>query len=218
MSLDAELRAFHQARQQQIPADVREVMDRAAAELAAGGRAGNALGVGGPAPDFRLPSATGRTVALADLLALGPVVLTFYRGAWCPYCNLALRALQQAHAAITALGAQLVAVSPQPPDDSLSLAEQHALAFEVLSDPGSGTAGEYGLAYDLPAELSAVHARFGAGGTELPRTLPLAATYVIDRDGTVRWAFVDSDFTRRAEPSDILAALAALAGAPVPAT
>ncbi len=211
MSLNTELRALHETRRQQIPADVGAVMDRAAAELAAGGHTANALGVGGLAPGFRLPSATGRTVDLADLLALGPVVLTFYRGAWCPYCNLALRSLQQHHTAIAAHGAQLVAVSPQTPDESMSLAEKHALAFEVLSDAGAGTAKQYGLAHDLPEELSAVYARFAPDAAGVPRTLPLAATYVIDRAGTVRWAFVDPDFTRRAEPSDILAALAALA-------
>jgi peroxiredoxin len=139
------------------------------------------------------------------------VVLTFYRGAWCPYCNLALRALQQHLEAITARGAQLVAVSPQVPDESLSLTEKHQLAFDVLSDVGSDVAKQYGIAFDLSDELGALYDRLGFelhrvnGGHA--RTLPLPATYVIDRDGLIRWAFVDTDYAVRAEPDDILTAL-----------
>ncbi|WP_328878735.1 peroxiredoxin-like family protein [Streptomyces sp. NBC_00299] len=214
MPLNAELRSFYEARQQQIPAEIREIMRRAGQELADSGQADHALTVGAQAPRFTLPTATGQTLSLDDLLAEGPVVLTFYRGAWCPYCNLALRALQQHHATITARGAHLVAVSPQIPDESLTLTEKHDLAFDVLSDLGSDTAKQYGLAFDLPDDLAAVYDKLGFdlqrtnGGH--PRTLPLPATYVIDRTGTIRWAFVDTDYTRRAEPSDILAALDAL--------
>lgn len=157
MTLDAELRAFYDARQQQIPAEVREVMRRAGVELAASGQAGRAPAAGAWAPPFALPSATGETVTLDRILAQGPVVLTFYRGAWCPYCNIALRSLQQHHVGITERGARLVAVSPQIPDESLSLAEKHALDFTVLSDVGSDTAKAYGLAFDLPDALAAVY-------------------------------------------------------------
>jgi peroxiredoxin len=213
--LVAELRAVHEARRLHIPADLLEIMDRAGRELAGSGQLGRALGTGDRAPAFRLPSAAGGTVGLDELLADGPAVLTFYRGVWCPYCNLALRALQQSHAEIAARGARLVAVSPQVPDESLSLSERHALAFDVLSDVGSGTARRYGLAFDLPEDLAAAYDRLGFdlqrvnGGH--PRTLPMPATYVVDRAGTIRWAFVDTDYTARAEPSDILAALDALA-------
>ncbi|MCX5424260.1 peroxiredoxin-like family protein [Streptomyces sp. NBC_00078] len=214
MTLNAELRAFYEARQQQIPAEIRESMRRAGQELAHSGQADRALTVGDPAPRFRLPSAAGEFVALDDLLARGPVVLTFYRGAWCPYCNIALRSLQQHHEAITARGARLVAVSPQIPDESLTLTEKHELAFDVLSDIGSDTAQQYGLAFDLPDDLAAVYDKLGFDLQHVndghPRTLPLPATYVIDRDVTIRWAFVNTDYTLRAEPADILAALDAL--------
>ncbi|MER6681060.1 peroxiredoxin-like family protein [Streptomyces olivaceoviridis] len=213
-TLNAELRTFYEARQQQIPAEIREIMHRAGQELADSGRADRALTAGAQAPRFRLPSATGQTLALDDLLAEGPVVLTFYRGAWCPYCNIALRSLQQHHEAITARGARLVAVSPQIPDESLTLTEKHALAFDVLSDIGSDTAKQYGLAFDLPEDLAAVYDELGFDLQRVndghPRTLPLPATYVIDRDGTIRWAFVNTDYTTRAEPADILAALDAM--------
>ncbi|AOR32998.1 alkyl hydroperoxide reductase [Streptomyces fodineus] len=213
-TLNAELRAFYEARQQQIPAEIREIMRRAGQELADSGQADRALGIGDPAPRFRLPSATGRTVALDDLLAVGPVVLTFYRGAWCPYCNIALHALQQHHTDITAHGARLVAVSPQIPDESLTLTEKHGLAFDVLSDIGSDTAKQYGLAFDLPDDLADVYDKLGFDLRRVNdghrRTLPLPATYVIDRAGTIRWAFVNPDYTTRAEPADILAALGTL--------
>ncbi|OPG10445.1 alkyl hydroperoxide reductase [Streptomyces sp. GKU 895] len=213
-TLNAELRTFFEARQQQIPAEIREIMQRASQELAASGQADRALTVGTPAPRFSLPSATGQTLTLDDLLAQGPVVLTFYRGAWCPYCNIALRALQQHHEAILSRGARLVAVSPQIPDESLTLAEKHALDFAVLSDIGSDIAKQYGLAFDLPDELAAVYDKLGFDLQRVnnghSRTLPLPATYVIDRDGTIRWAFVNTDYTSRAEPADILDALDAL--------
>lgn len=153
-------------------------------------------------------------MALDDLLAEGPVVLTFYRGAWCPYCNLALRALQRHHADFAARGARLVAVFPQIPDESLTLTEKHGLAFDVLSDLGSGTAKQYGLAFDLSDGLAAVYDKLGFDLQRVddghPRTLPLPATYVIDPDGVIRWAFVDTDYTARAEPADVIATLDAL--------
>jgi len=213
-TLNAELRTFYEARQQQIPAEIREIMQRAGQELADSGQADRALTIGAQAPRFSLPSATGQTLALDDLLADGPVVLTFYRGAWCPYCNIALRSLQQHHDAITAHGARLVAVSPQIPDESLTLSEKHDLAFDVLSDIGSDTAKQYGLAFDLPDDLAAVYDKLGFDLQRVnsghARTLPLPATYVIDRDGVIRWAFADTDYTTRAEPADVIAALDAL--------
>ncbi|MEU3252318.1 peroxiredoxin-like family protein [Streptomyces sp. NPDC006997] len=211
MSVNAELRAFFESRQAQFPEHVRAVMRRAGRELAESGQADRALAVGAQAPSFALPSATGRTVALDALLAEGPVVLTFYRGAWCPYCNIALRSLQRHHDDITARGARLVAVSPQTPDASLSLAEKHELAFDVLSDLGSDTAKQYGLAFDLPDDLAALYEEFGIdlhrvnGGHA--RTLPVPATFVVDGGSTIRWAFADTDYTTRAEPADVLAAL-----------
>ncbi|MEU1005342.1 peroxiredoxin-like family protein [Streptomyces tibetensis] len=213
-TLNAELRTFYEARRQQIPAEIRLIMLRAGQELADSGQAARALTVGAQAPRFNLPSATGQTLALDDLLVDGPVVLTFYRGSWCPYCNIALRSLQQHHEAITARGARLVAVSPQIPDESLTLTEKHDLAFDVLSDIGSDTAKQYGLAFDLPDDLAAVYDKLGFDLQRVndghPRTLPLPATYVIDRDGIIRWGFVDTDYTTRAEPADIIAALDAL--------
>lgn len=214
MSLRDELRDLAENGFGSLPDDIGSVMERGDRELAASGIAEQALGAGDQAPRFTLPSATGARVALDDLLAAGPVVLTFYRGAWCPYCNLALRALQGHHDAITGKGARLVAVSPQIPDESLTLTEKHALTFDVLSDLGADVAKQYGLAFDLSDELGALYDRLGFDLARVnaghARTLPLPATYVIDRDGAIRWAFVETDYKLRAEPADIVTALDAL--------
>ncbi|MFF8644971.1 peroxiredoxin-like family protein [Streptomyces sp. NPDC015345] len=214
MSLKDELHDLYTNVHRGLPADVLEVMDRGAAQLLATRLAESALGAGDPAPRFTLASATGEEISLDALLAEGPVVLTFYRGAWCPYCNLALRALQQHHADLTARGARLVAVSPQIPDESLTLSEKERLAFPVLSDIGSGVAKRFGIAFDLSDELGALYDRLGFELDRVNaghhRTLPLPATYVIDRAGVIRWAFVDTDYAVRAEPADVLAALDAL--------
>lgn len=211
VSLSDELRTLYENGHLRLPDDVQAAMSKGARELAASGLADQALGVGASAPSFALPSAAGPQVALDDLLAEGPVVLTFYRGSWCPYCNIVLQALQRHHDAITARGARLVAVSPQIPDESLSLAEKHALAFDVLSDIGSDVAKQYGIAFDLSAELAAAYRRLGFDLQHVnaghARTLPFPATYVIDRSGVIRWAFVDTDYRVRAEPADIVAAL-----------
>ncbi|MBZ4324058.1 AhpC/TSA family protein [Streptomyces sp. SCA2-4] len=191
-----------------------EVMDRAAARLTESGQVERALGPGAQAPGFTLPSAKGETVVLSDLLARGPVVLSFYRGAWCPFCNLELRALQQRLPDVTARGARLVAVSPEVPDESLSLSERHGLAFDVLSDEGCETAARYGLAFDLPDDLADVYDELGFDLKRVNnghrRTLPMPATYVIDAEGVIRWSFVAADYAVRAEPDDIVAALDSL--------
>lgn len=215
MSLRDELRDLFENRFSNVPDDIRTVMERGDRELAASGIAEQALGAGARAPRFTLPNATGTPIALDDLLAAGPVVLTFYRGAWCPYCNLALHALQRGHDAITERGARLVAVSPQIPDESLTLTEKHGLGFDVLSDLGSDVAKQFGIAFDLSDELGALYDRLGFDLQRVndghARTLPLPATYVIDPACIIRWAFVETDYKQRAEPSDILAALDALA-------
>lgn len=189
--------------------------DRGVADIRESGITDTALGVGAAAPDFALNNATGEQRSLYSLLQQGPVVLVWYRGGWCPYCNIALRAYQEALPGFRATGAQLVAISPETPDNSLSTKQKGELEFEVLSDPGNGVARTYGLVYRVQDYVL----KHFAGSIDLATSqgnddyeLPLAATYLIDRDGTVAWRFVHPDYRMRAEPADLLSALEQLAG------
>jgi peroxiredoxin len=157
--------------------------------------------VGDKAPDFALPDQRGEEVYLSALLRRGPVVLIFYRGVWCPYCNLELRTFQAHRDQITPLGAQLVAVSPQTPDHSLSMADKNDLGFLVLSDVGAKVIDRYGLKYEVDAETRAL---FEAVGNDVRAyngpgswVLPAGATFVIGVDGAVRYANVRGNWTGR---------------------
>lgn len=213
-TLTAQLKAQNDQARARLPQESLAVMDDATSTLAASGITDTSLAVGAAAPDFTLPGVNGEQVSLAKLLTDGPVVLAFYRGGWCPYCNLELRALQAALADITAAGATLVAISPQLPDNSLSTAEKLELAFPVLSDVGNVVAREYGLVFSLPEDLRSVYDGFGidlpAANGDQTFELPVPATFVIDRDGSVAWRFVDPDYTHRGDPADVLAAVKAL--------
>ena len=213
-SLEVQIRAFHDQIRSQVPEEIATAVSIELAALARSGIANGALGVGAEAPDFALPDRHGQTVRLSALLARGPVVLTFYRGGWCPYCNLQLRAYQAILADIESLGATLVAISPQTPDYTVSTVDEKGLRFPVLSDVGNGVARKYGLVFVLSESLQDLQKKFG---NEVPRfngdsswELPMPATFVISRDGVIRLASVDSDYRRRLEPAAILAQLAGI--------
>lgn len=193
----------------------RQIMERAARDLAAR-MPEPGLKIGDQAPDFSLPNAFGRQLRLADLLAQGPVVLTFYRGVWCPYCNLQLRALQQTLPHIEQQGARLVAVTPQLPDKSREQVAKDGYPFEILSDLDDQVMKQYGLYFEVPVDLSELYKRLSLDLAEYNGegryVLPVPATFVIDRDGVVRAAFADVDYRKRMEPAAILAALKKLGG------
>lgn len=176
---------------------------------------GNAIAVGEKVPDFTLPNAKGETVLLSELLSNGPVVVTFYRGSWCPYCNLQLRAMQSRLDEIHALGAELVAISPEVPDGVLTETEINEMAFPVLSDQDATVAEKFGVAWEVP-DVILEHMRKDRNldladinnGNE--RVLPIPATFIIDRDGVVQWRFVEVDYRMRAEPEDIIKVLSKL--------
>lgn len=210
-SVQKQLNQFAEEFAKQVPSEVKDLMEEAGNEVATFVEGLDMVGVDAQAPGFDLPDATGNTVDLAVLLQQGPVVLTFYRGGWCPYCNIELRALQAALPDIQELGASLVAISPQTPDQSLTTAEKNELEFSVLSDVGNKVAKDFGLVFALPESLRPVYANFGI---DLPAhngddsfELPVPATYVIDQDGIVQFAFVNADYRQRAEPSEIIASL-----------
>ncbi len=169
-----------------------------------------AIHEGQMAPDFSLPDIKGDTVRLSDLLKSGPVVIIWYRGGWCPYCNLQLRAMTKVAPQIKSLGATLVAISPQLPDSSISTAEKDTLNFTVLSDVGNRVASEYKIVYTIPEvmleKLQGHLDLAGYNGSDSTQ-LPLAVTYIVDTTGTVRYAFLSADYRVRAEPSVIVSEL-----------
>ncbi|NRD22857.1 AhpC/TSA family protein [Winogradskyella litoriviva] len=169
----------------------------------------DALKIGDKAVDFVLPNPKGQQISLANLLKKGPVVVTFYRGSWCPYCNLQLRALQAKLSEIQALGASLVAISPEVPDDSLSENEISKMEFTVLSDQDAKVARQYGVAWEVP-EFLMEHMRVDRG-LELKainngnaNVLPIPATFILDTDGIVKWNYVNIDYRTRSEPDEII--------------
>ena len=204
-------------------ANERVVRANAVDVVARDGLAQNAIGVGDQAPMFVLQDGMGAEVDVQVLLETGPVVLCFYRGGWCPYCNLELRAYQQQLGRIEALGATLVAISPELPDRTLTTAEVNLLGYWVLSDVDNAVARQYRLTHTIDPKV--VDYQLGNGndvaafnGSERAE-VPLPATYIIGTDGVVQFAFVRADYTRRAEPDDVLAVLRDLTAAthPVPA-
>ena len=195
-----------------LPPEVLRVFDRSIEEFVAQGVPSDAVKTGDRLESFALEDATGRSVTLDEILETGPAVIVFYRGGWCPYCNLALRTYQQEllpH--LDSIGARLVAISPQSPDESLSTAEKAALSFTVLSDPGSRLARRIGIAFQQADDVLAAQRRLGLdlaqvnaeGATHLPRPTVL----IVDRDRVVRFVDVQPDYTARTEVAAIVAAL-----------
>ncbi|WP_321827736.1 peroxiredoxin-like family protein [Maribacter dokdonensis] len=172
----------------------------------------NALKVGEQAPNFELPDALGNQIKLSGLLENGAVVVTFYRGSWCPYCNLQLRALQAKLPEIQSLGATLVAISPEVPDASMTKNEISEMDFTVLSDQDAKVASKYGVAWEVP-EFLLDHMRVdrnldlkqinNGNGT----VLPIPATFIVGTDGAIQWSYVNVDYRTRSEPDEIVEAL-----------
>jgi peroxiredoxin len=211
MRLQEQLDAFKAEFARTAPVGRPALYDSKIEELRANFAAENAIGVDDQASDFTLPDPEGRPVSLKNILKTGPIVITFYRGGWCPYCNIQLRAYQ---AILPALGARLVVISPQLPDGSLSTTEANSLTFDVLSDVGNVVARSYGLVWSLPEELRAA---LRSNNKALPEIngdesweLPMPATYVIARDGRVVLAAIEVDYRKRVEPDAILMALKSL--------
>lgn len=200
-----------------LPNETQEMYERALAALDSSGITDRALGEGDTAPDFELPNAVGERVRLSDLLSSGPVILSFYRGQWCPFCNLELRALQRAITDIESAGATLVAVSPNTPDTSLTTVEKHSLTFPVLSDHDNLVAKQFNLVYEMTAENIENYREKGRDIPAMNGTdkweLPIPATYVINSDRVIRYSFVDTNHRVRGEPSEVVAVAARLGGA-----
>ncbi|HWO35869.1 MAG TPA: peroxiredoxin-like family protein [Candidatus Acidoferrum sp.] len=214
MSLEEELASFKAEFSRTAPASRAALYEAKIEELRADFALASAVGVDEAAPDFALPNAAGKSIVLKELLRSGPVILTFYRGGWCPYCNIQLRAYQSVLPQISASGARLVAISPQLPDNSLDTANKNALTFDVLSDVRNEVARSYGLVYSLPEEIRAA---LRSNNKALPSIngdqsweLPVPATYVIARDQHVALAYIEVDYRKRLEPEALLTCLKSL--------
>jgi peroxiredoxin len=214
MGLQDELDAYRAEFIRNAPPGRAKLYDEKVEELRRGFPVDAALKTGDRAPDFTLPDALGRPVSLAERLHQGPAVVTFYRGGWCPYCNIQLRAYQRALPEIAALGGRIMAISPQLPDGSLATAEANKLEFDVLSDLGNSVGRAFGLVYALPDELRAA---LQSNDKALPRIngddsweLPLPATYVIASDGRIAHAAIELDYRQRLAPETIVATLQSL--------
>jgi peroxiredoxin len=176
-----------------------------------------ALKAGQPAPNFTLPDTFGNPVSFSALLAHGPVVISFYRGEWCPFCNIELRALQQALPTIKQLGATLIAISPEKPDHAIVATEKNNLTFPVLTDFGNNVARQFGIVFQVGQELqefskNAFKNDLALRNGEDSYELPVPATYVIDTSSIIRFAHVEVDYmTSRAEPEEIISALKTIA-------
>ena len=211
MSLHNEIQNMQREMMPNIPMEILQQLGAATQSLIATGIAENAVSVGDRVPAMELTDALGNTRSLLDLFSRGPSFMVFYRGSWCPYCNLELAAYQSRLDEIKTAGGQLIALSPQTPDSSLELREKLALEFEVLSDRDNRLARRLGLAFEVEAQIREIYTGFGFDlptfNGEQSWTLPLPATLVIDREGRVTYRFVDADYARRAEPDEVIAAL-----------
>ena len=214
MSLNEKINEYKNGFKEKVPQDIQTLMQQATETLSSSGITSKAPKNNERLAEFSLPNHQGTNVSLSTLLESGPVVVTFYRGGWCPYCNLELREYQKALPEIKALGATLVAITPELPDASLSTHEKNELAFEVLSDVNAEYAKSLGLVFALPEELRPIYLSFGinveAHNGEDQFDLPLAATFVIKQDGTIASAFVEADYTLRQEPSEVIEVLKGL--------
>ncbi len=210
-TLTQQLQALAEMAKAKTPAEKRAIMDGATDQLRASNILAKAKKTGDKMPSFSLPDVSRGTVASTNLLKRGPLVVVFYRGDWCPYCNLQLLDLQKHLPEIEGLGASLVAISPQTPDNSLTTAQKRHLTYNVLSDADGRVASKFGLTYRLPPELKKLYADFGLdleksnGAHEW--SLPIAATYVVSREGEIVYSFLDVDYKKRAETLDVIKAL-----------
>jgi peroxiredoxin len=198
-----------------VPAWIHEPMHRATDELIASRAADKALKVGDIAPDFILKDPDGKDVRSKQLLAKGPLIVTFYRGVWCPYCNMDLQTIEERIAELRGLGAELVAISPQTAPNSRRSQRENKLSFPILSDPKNEIAAAFGLRFTLPDYLQDLYKNtfkndLAAVNGDASWTLPMPARFVIGQDGRIVYAEVNPDYTRRPDPEELIPVLKTL--------
>ena len=211
LTLKDQLRLMSEAMAKKIPPEKAKAIEGAMNKLRESHLTEKALKVGQTMPDFSLKDAHGKAVNFKDLRKKGSVIVAFYRGSWCPYCNAQLSAYQAHLKEFISHGASLVAITPEKPDLSVLLAQNKKLGFPILTDTDNKLAAKFGLVWAVEGEMKKVYGEFGIdlekdqGNPDWK--LPVPATYVVGSDGKVKYAFLDVDYTRRADPADILKAL-----------
>ncbi|MBY0380379.1 MAG: AhpC/TSA family protein [Xanthobacteraceae bacterium] len=208
MSLQAKLDAFKAEFETTKPRAAIEIMHRATAELIESGATKHAKKAGEVAPSFSLKDPEGTVVDSSDLLRRGPLIVSFYRGVWCPYCNMELQALEAAKLEFERRGASLVAISPQTAPNSRRSVRQNGLSFPILSDVKGDIGAAFGVRFKLPDYLVELYKQFK---NDLPTfnddpswTLPMPARYIIGQDGVILYSEVNPDYTRRPDPEDMI--------------
>jgi len=211
MNLKKELNKVNESFKKAVPKDMIEFFDNEIEKLAKSKLSDSILKVGNIIPEFSLKNAVGERVSVYDLLEEGPIILNFYRGSWCPYCNLELAAYQELLPEIHARGAQLVAISPELPDQSLNLIDKHALKYEILTDSYNKVAKAFGLVFELSEEMKKVYDTFGIdleksqGNTQ--SELPIPATFVVNESGKIILGSANIDYRERLEPEEAVSVL-----------
>lgn len=208
--LSAQLAEAARGSQTRLPAETLRAMTQAVEEVRATGIEKSARQVGDAAIDAELIGWNGETVQLSELWNDGPIVLMWYRGGWCPYCNLQLRAMQRSLKEIEGAGAKLVVLTPELPEKAKETAAANDIDFVALHDAGNATARKYGLVFELAESIVPMHRdrlRLAEYNGSNAMELPLSATYVIGKGGRITYAFLDADYKRRAEPADVVAAV-----------
>jgi len=207
-TLQETLKQFSEDFKLKAPAEAQDLMQKALDDLSATSIIEGAHKTGDAIPEISLPNISGELVSLQEMLKQGPLIVLFYRGGWCPYCNLELQAWQDVASRVSEKGARIVAISPETPDHIQATAEKHSLSFEVLSDKDNIIAKQMGLVYTLPEELIGLYKQFGIdleeGQGNQNSELPIAATYIVNTDGTISYDFLEEDYKLRAEPQTVI--------------
>jgi peroxiredoxin len=216
MSLQNQLNALKERLERSIPPEALAIMHGATADLQASGQESRIVGNGATLPPFELPDQEGKVISSSGLIESGPLVLTFYRGLWCPYCNIDLAAMKAVHETLQTHGGQLLAISPELPAYSRQIIAKQKLPFPILHDHGNGYAAQLGLRFPYPADLKRLYQDgFGIDLTAYHGddswTLPMPARYLIDQAGIIRFAEAKADYTDRPDPAPMLALLDGLA-------
>ena len=209
--VEALLKARAEQSNKKMPSAFKDSTQKGFEELIQSGIIKTALQVGDKMPSFILPDAHNNMISSDNLLKDGALVIVFYRGLWCPYCNLYLNALEGYLPEIKSYGASLVAISGEPPDRSLEVETKDSLTYPVLSDTALVASHKFGIVYEVPKPIRDVFAERGFDFTKYYNSekaeLPLSATYVVNKEGIITYAFLEIDYKLRAEPSDIIKAL-----------